>query len=58
MWTLGAICAGICGFLSMPLKKPAISEQTAREVDTAALDAHLGSGYGIFSGRADLRAVL
>lgn len=40
------------------IEEAAISEQTAREVDTAALDAHLGSGYGIFSGRADLRAVL
>jgi proteasome accessory factor C len=30
----------------------------AQEVETASLDAHLGAGYGIFSGVADKSAVL
>jgi predicted DNA-binding transcriptional regulator YafY len=40
------------------MRKVSLSPTPIQEVETATLDAHLGAGYGIFSGVADKRAVL
>jgi predicted DNA-binding transcriptional regulator YafY len=60
-WYLDAWChlrQDLRSFAVDAIEDAVITDNPAREVDTQALDAHLGSGYGIFSGAADQQAVL
>ena len=60
-WYLDAWChlrQDLRSFAVDAIQKVSLSEKPARELETAALDAHLGAGYGIFSGSADQEAVL
>jgi predicted DNA-binding transcriptional regulator YafY len=60
-WYLDAWChlrQDLRSFAVDAIQKVSLSDKPARELETAALDAHLGAGYGIFSGAADQEAVL
>ena len=60
-WYLDAWCHlrnDLRSFAVDAMRKVAISPAPAREIETASLNAHLGAGYGIFSGVADKFAVL
>jgi predicted DNA-binding transcriptional regulator YafY len=60
-WYLDAWChlrQDLRSFGIDAIRKISVTDKAAREVETAALDAHLGAGYGIFSGAADQKAVL
>lgn len=60
-WYLDAWChlrQDLRSFAIDAIRKVSVTDTAAREVDTAALDLHLGAGYGIFSGAADQEAVL
>ena len=60
-WYLDAWChlrQDLRSFAIDAIQQVSISDKAARELQTGALDAHLGAGYGIFSGAADQEAVL
>jgi predicted DNA-binding transcriptional regulator YafY len=60
-WYLDAWChlrQDLRSFAVDAIQQVSVTDKAAREVETAALDAHLGAGYGIFSGTADQEAVL
>jgi predicted DNA-binding transcriptional regulator YafY len=60
-WYLDAWCHlrnDVRSFAVDAMRKVSLSPTPIQEVETATLDAHLGAGYGIFSGVADKRAVL
>jgi predicted DNA-binding transcriptional regulator YafY len=60
-WYLDAWChlrQDLRSFAIDAIQEVSITDKAARELETAALDAHLGAGYGIFSGSADQEAVL
>ena len=60
-WYLDAWChlrQDLRSFAIDAVQQVSVTDKVARELDTAALDAHLGAGYGIFSGAADQQAVL
>jgi predicted DNA-binding transcriptional regulator YafY len=60
-WYLDAWChlrKDLRSFAVDAMRKVSLSPTAAQEVDATSLDAHLGAGYGIFSGVADKFAVL
>jgi predicted DNA-binding transcriptional regulator YafY len=60
-WYLDAWCHlrnDLRSFAVDAMRKVSLSPTPAQEVESASLDAHLGAGYGIFSGVADKCAVL
>jgi len=60
-WYLDAWChlrQDLRSFAVDAIQKVSLSDKDARELDTGALDAHLGAGYGIFSGSAGEQAIL
>lgn len=60
-WYLDAWChlrQDLRSFAIDAMQSVTLTDKPAREVETEALDVHLGAGYGIFSGTADQEAVL
>jgi predicted DNA-binding transcriptional regulator YafY len=60
-WYLDAWCHlrnDLRSFAVDAMQKVSMTPTPAQEIETASLDAHLGAGYGIFSGVADKLAVL
>jgi predicted DNA-binding transcriptional regulator YafY len=60
-WYLDAWChlrKDLRSFAVDAMQKVSMTPTPAQEIATASLDAHLGAGYGIFSGVADKSAVL
>jgi predicted DNA-binding transcriptional regulator YafY len=60
-WYLDAWCHlrnDLRSFAVDAMQKVSMTPALAQEIATASLDAHLGAGYGIFSGAADKSAVL
>ena len=60
-WYLDAWChmrTDLRSFAVDAIQRAEITDKAAREVESPALDTHLGAGYGIFSGPADQQAVL
>ena len=60
-WYLDAWChlrQDLRSFAIDAMQSVSLTDKPAREVETEALDVHLGAGYGIFSGAADQHAVL
>jgi len=60
-WYLDAWCHlrnDLRSFAVDAMQKVSMTPTPAQEIETASLDAHLGAGYGIFSGAADKSAVL
>src|SRR5690242_12390290 len=60
-WYLDAWCHlrnDLRSFSVDAMRKVSLSSNPVQEVDAVSLDAHLGAGYGIFSGVADKFAVL
>jgi predicted DNA-binding transcriptional regulator YafY len=60
-WYLDAWCHlrnDLRSFAVDAMQKVSMTPSPAQEIETASLDAHLGAGYGIFSGIADKSAIL
>jgi predicted DNA-binding transcriptional regulator YafY len=60
-WYLDAWChlrEDLRSFAVDAMEDVSVLAESAQEIATEALDAHLGAGYGIFSGIADKQAVL
>jgi predicted DNA-binding transcriptional regulator YafY len=60
-WYLDAWCHlrnDLRSFAVDAMQKVSMTPTPAQEIETASLDAHLGAGYGIFSGVADKSAIL
>jgi predicted DNA-binding transcriptional regulator YafY len=60
-WYLDAWChlrQDLRSFAIDAIREVSVADRPARDLETAALDTHLGAGYGIFSGPADQEAVL
>lgn len=60
-WYLDAWChfrSDLRSFAVDAMRKVSLTDIPAQEIETASLDAHLGAGYGIFSGVADKFAIL
>jgi predicted DNA-binding transcriptional regulator YafY len=60
-WYLDAWCHlrnDLRSFAVDAMQKVSMTATPAQEIETASLDAHLGAGYGIFSGVADKSAIL
>jgi predicted DNA-binding transcriptional regulator YafY len=60
-WYLDAWChlrQDLRSFAVDAMEDVSVLTESAQEIATEALDAHLGAGYGVFSGIADKQAVL
>jgi predicted DNA-binding transcriptional regulator YafY len=60
-WYLDAWChlrEDLRSFALDSIRAARVTEERARDIDAAQIEAHLGAGYGIYAGAADSTAVL